>query len=216
MITNFPKNALFGASLLAIVVFNKVFFSPVTTDIVLIQSMDRADLLAIMGASFLLLDGFTNVQVDIKTSEPVRPINCKIVEDVDVGSDVAWLFQGLLQGTPACSVILLSKTDDSNWLPTTAKGVVCASYPPTGTSRIKKTPILDETYENSVEVSLQQLQNLPGRIEFEQFLPENMQAVLMVPDPATSTILLLGSDTAKSFTQRDIAWVKSIWLGVGI
>jgi hypothetical protein len=105
---------------------------------------------------------------------------------------------------------------------------------------LTKTPILDrfrpfnaEDAANSARgivnesTYLPTLQNLPGRIEFTTtYMPPNTQAVLVVPfpmsansesktilDEATMTsrfVLVLGSNQARSFTPKDIAWCEAI------
>jgi hypothetical protein len=72
-----------------------------------------------------------------------------------------------------------------------------------------------------VAVSETYLPNLPAlsvRTEFT-FLPVNTQAVLMVPvlpasssnqAAATTTVLVLGSNQARSFTPRDIRWCQTV------
>ena len=86
------------------------------------------------------------------------------------------------------------------------------------------TPILDRVGAptNTKETYLPTLQNLPGKIEFT-YLPSNTQLVLLLPIVSTTTttattetspfgrsVLVLGSNTAKSMTPRDIAWARVI------
>lgn len=77
------------------------------------------------------------------------------------------------------------------------------------------------------ESYLPTLQALPGRVEFT-YLPSNTQEVLVLPVPTKSAAaggdssadvrfwaVVLGGDTAKSFTPRDISWCREIstWIG---
>ena len=75
------------------------------------------------------------------------------------------------------------------------------------------------------ESYLPTLQALPGRVEFT-YLPLNAQEVLVLPVPIEKKggnsntqrhyAVVLGGDTAKSFTPRDIAWCREIasWIGL--
>ncbi|KAL7561216.1 hypothetical protein ACA910_004139 [Epithemia clementina (nom. ined.)] len=68
----------------------------------------------------------------------------------------------------------------------------------------------DETY-------LPNLPTLPGRFEFDSFLPSNTQAALLLPIMALDLgdghsglkVLVLGSNQARSFTPKDIAWCRA-------
>jgi Cofactor assembly of complex C subunit B, CCB2/CCB4 len=89
------------------------------------------------------------------------------------------------------------------------------------------TPIMDRFLRESTgESYLPTLQALPGRTEFTgTLLPVNTQAALLLPvpprapsSPSSSSsedeekrrLLLLGSDRARSFTPRDIAWCQAV------
>jgi hypothetical protein len=61
---------------------------------------------------------------------------------------------------------------------------------------------------NTKEKYLPTLQALPGRVEFT-YLPSNTQEALLLPVSSTQ-VLVLGSNTAKSFSPRDIAWSQVI------
>lgn len=52
-------------------------------------------------------------------------------------------------------------------------------------------------------------QTLPGKIEFD-YLPENCQAVLMLPVHESSTVVVIGTNRARAFTPKDIAWMKGL------
>lgn len=52
-------------------------------------------------------------------------------------------------------------------------------------------------------------QTLPGKIEFD-YLPENCQAVLMLPVLEASAVVVIGTNRARAFTPKDIAWMKGL------
>lgn len=53
------------------------------------------------------------------------------------------------------------------------------------------------------------LQALPGKIEFD-YLPENCQAILMLPVMEASTVVVVGTNRARAFTPKDIVWMKGL------
>lgn len=53
------------------------------------------------------------------------------------------------------------------------------------------------------------VQTLPGKVEFE-YLPENCQAVLMLPVLEASAVVVIGTNRARAFTPKDIAWMKGL------
>lgn len=52
-------------------------------------------------------------------------------------------------------------------------------------------------------------QTLPGKVEFD-YLPENCQAVLMLPVLEASAVVVIGTNRARAFTPKDIAWMKGL------
>ena len=123
-----------------------------------------------------------------------------------------------------------SATYSSLWAPGVLAGVVPVQESlRTQIPKNVRTPILDRfltqvssssssSSSSSVrkESYLPTLQALPGKVEFT-YLPSNTQAVLIVPITLTvdrseedhyPAVLVLGSDTAKSFTPRDVAWCQ--------
>lgn len=90
------------------------------------------------------------------------------------------------------------------------------------TDRDDATPILNRfvskrspDQERNQETYLPNLPALPGRIEFYSFLPGNTQAALLMPMTMTRhgcdtvRVVVLGSNQARSFTPRDIAWCRA-------
>jgi hypothetical protein len=103
------------------------------------------------------------------------------------------------------------------------------------TSPATTTPIMDRFLRDKLPIQdgrqlrsesyLPTLQALPGKTEFTNFLlPPNTQAALLLPvvlppQPAAAAakdeqyrqaVLLLGSNQARSFTPRDIAWCQTV------
>ena len=95
------------------------------------------------------------------------------------------------------------------------------------TRTIATAPILDRvgSPNNMNESYLPTLQALPGRTEFLAYLPSNTQVALLLPiipnihdrntQDTRNNVLVLGGNTAKSFTPRDIAWCRIIAERIG-
>jgi hypothetical protein len=84
----------------------------------------------------------------------------------------------------------------------------------------EKTPILERvgSPENSKETYLPTLQALPGRTELT-YLPNNAQMAVLIPIQSSNSkknsVLVLGGNTAKSFSPRDIAWSRIVAEKIG-
>ena len=174
----------------------------------------RADLLAVFASGAVLLNGISKLDVTSALAESVvldgetlaKPI---FNEAVNREKDVTWALESVLAATPANTAVLLSLRDDS-WSILALAGVV----PRDPVLRLASTPILDRFRKDSSKESyLPTLQALPGRVEFT-YLPLNTQGALLVPVNETSA-LVLGTNTAKSFTPRDVAWCLSIASRIG-
>jgi hypothetical protein len=129
-----------------------------------------------------------------------------------------------LQSSPAKSAALLVRwNEDEKWNICALNGVV--PFDSTLRRAIPggiPTPILDRFLKDgqgNKETYLPTLQALPGRAEIT-YLPRNTQEVLMLPidiDDSRYCIaaLVLGSDTAKSFTPKDVAWCQVVATRLG-
>ena len=150
--------------------------------------------------------------------------------------DVQWAMEAILSSTPAKTAVILSSlsTSSSNqqsipntaskWVPIVMAGTVPSNFDQTEQFLIPKdrsTPILDRFLKqaDAKESYLPTLQALPGKVEFT-YLPDNTQEALLLPiqsgnDNTMMLALVLGSDTAKSFTPRDVAWCQVIAKRIG-
>jgi hypothetical protein len=193
-----------------------------------LTSETRADLLAVFACGSVLLNGVTKLDVTTALAESVTLEGNTLVEtefisdsiDQTAKETISWAFDSLLSATPAKTVILIQKKDDGDddgWIISSRGGII-----PSSTSSLTipvKTPILDRVGSpgNVKETYLPTLQALPGRFEFT-YLPSNTQLAVLIPISSKSTsngsfcnnVLVLGSNTAKSFTPRDIAWSRIV------
>ncbi len=184
----------------------------------------RTDLLGVLAAGSVLLNGVTKLDVTTALAESVVLEGKALLEPEKVEGDGAkggnmmtWALESLLAATPAKTAVLISDTGD-RWKIECRAGVVPSSS--SALSLPDKTPILERVGSpgNSKETYLPTLQALPGRTELT-YLPNNAQMAVMIPiQPSSSSssgtlknaVLVLGGNTAKSFTPRDIAWSRIV------
>ena len=138
---------------------------------------------------------------------------------------ISWALKSLLAATPAKTAVLVTTSDDDDeyWTVRCRAGVVPSTASNIATRVLaQKTPILDRvgSPENSKETYLPTLQALPGRTELN-YLPSNTQMAVLIPMKSKSngngrnSVLVLGANTAKSFTPRDIAWSRIVAERIG-
>lgn len=203
----------------------------------------RMDLLAVFSAGAVLLNGVSKLDITSVTSETVeldgaQLDNVEYVNDTGIMMElknreiIDWALDSLLQSSPAkSSVLLVCLNENKKWEICALNGVVPHD------SNLRKaipddvsTPILDRFLKDgqgNKETYLPTLQALPGRTEIT-YLPRNTQEVLMLPIDIVGDCssrsgssmyckgaLVLGSDTAKSFTPRDVAWCQVVAARLG-
>jgi hypothetical protein len=170
----------------------------------------RSNLLAVFAALSVLLNGLSKLDVESTMAQAVVLVGTTlpatmVLEEYDPAWP--WALESLLLATPAETAVLLQKEANDKWNVVALAGTV----PPERPSRLDHaTPILDRTClaQKGEESYLPTLQNSPGRTEFT-YLPSNTQAALLLP-LGQETVLVLGSDQARSFTPRDIAWCQVV------
>lgn len=181
----------------------------------------RSELLAVFASGAVLLNGVSKLDVTSALAESVildgiQLAEPQIFDQEKVGKEMLWTIESLLKATPSETVVILELVNDC-W-----KSILCAGIVPKedfmrrGTMS-EKSPILDRFRKTSPgETYLPTLQALPGRVEFT-YLPSNTQEALLLPISScdTTKVLVLGSNTAKSFTPRDIAWCQAIAARIG-
>ena len=189
---------------------------------VLLNGITKLDVTSALSES-VVLQGIKLDRPEIISSLDSISLNSKIIQ---------WGLEALLSATPAQSAIILNKDCETDCWDIQARGGI---LPPDGPKKLVSpssglpaggddgaievsTPILDRVgsiarNSNGKETYLPTLQALPGRFEFVPYLPSNTQLVLIVPifnSRFGSSLLVLGSNTAKSFTPRDVAWSRVI------
>jgi hypothetical protein len=192
----------------------------------------RADLLAVFACGSVLLNGVTKLDVTTALAESVLLDGNELSEAEFLNKShknqateetISWAFDSLLSTTPAKTVILIEKDKDSiSWSISCRGGIVPTTGKSSPLTVPEKTPILDRVGSpgNLKETYLPSLQALPGRFEFS-YMPPNTQLAVLIPisskssenepvNVAKNSVLVLGSNTAKSFTPRDIAWCRIV------
>jgi hypothetical protein len=174
----------------------------------------RTDLLAVFASGAVLLNGVSKLDVTSALADSVilEGINLPEPEysSADYQPDLPWALESLLTATPAKTAVLL-RHDGSAWKSVASVGTV-PSEKEMRLGPIQDTnPILDrflKSDSSGKETYLPTLQAIPGRVEFT-YLPPNTQGALLLP-VSQNEVLVLGSNTAKSFSPRDVAWSQLI------
>eukprot|EP00559_Dactyliosolen_fragilissimus_P009583 CAMPEP_0184865204 /NCGR_PEP_ID=MMETSP0580-20130426/17312_1 /TAXON_ID=1118495 /ORGANISM="Dactyliosolen fragilissimus" /LENGTH=342 /DNA_ID=CAMNT_0027364301 /DNA_START=50 /DNA_END=1078 /DNA_ORIENTATION=+ len=182
----------------------------------------RYDLLAVFASGAVLLNGISKLDVTSALAESVELEGIQLPSPTFVNQDgtgisenyeIIWSVKSALVSTPAKSAYVLVRKGD-RWFPSVCGGIV----PSDENKRVmipkdRSTPILDKftKQKNSKETYLPTLQALPGKVEFT-YLPQNTQEAILLPissfNDDCKVVLVLGSDTAKTFTPRDVAWCQ--------
>lgn len=179
----------------------------------------RTDLLGVFASGSVLLNGVTKLDVTTALAESVV-LEGKTLSEPEIllpplvdteDETISWALTSILAATPAKTAVLI----DGDRAIRCRAGVV----PPSVAAIPEKTPILDRVGnpENSKETYLPTLQALPGRTELT-YLPSNAQMAVLIPiqqpssssDGSMNSVLVLGGNTAKSFSPRDIAWSRIV------
>lgn len=166
----------------------------------------RTNLVAVFATGAVLLNGLSKLDVESTLSPLVELSGTSLPEVVmfeEENNELKWMMESILVATPAVTIVLLQEDGNSSWKVKAKGGIV-----PYRDDRTLEhaTIILNNAWKGGtiVETYLPTLQALPGRTEFS-YLPPETQAVVIFPVDA-KTRLVLGSNQAKSFTPRDLAW----------
>lgn len=213
---------------LAVIVAHRLSLIDEVLDPASMVQQTRTDLLAVFACGSVLLEGITKLDVTSALSDSV-PLNGVVLDEPIVNDDnddkdddddasnnnsnnptISWALQSLLQATPCMSAVIMEKkkknnnnNQDDEWTVTAMAGTV----PSTNVPVPDVTPILDRVASQTIkETYLPTLQALPGKFEFT-YLPSNTQLALLIP-MRVGQVLVLGSNTAKSFSPRDVAWCR--------
>ena len=180
----------------------------------------RSDLLAVFASGAVLLNGISKLDVTSALAESVvldgETLSEPTFSNVKSTEDVTWALESVLAATPAMTAVLLVD-EGGGWSIVAMSGVVPRDPALRAAPASEATPILDRFRKDSSKESyLPTLQALPGRVEFT-YLPPNTQGALLLPVQREGkvSVLVLGSNTAKSFTPRDVAWCQVLASRIG-
>jgi hypothetical protein len=186
----------------------------------------RMDLLAVFSAGAVLLNGVSKLDITSALAETVvlegRKLDGAVYSKGRITLNqglINWSLDSVIKSSPAKSAVILGYSkQELKWEIFALDGIVpfeenLRKAIPDGVA----TPILDRFLkkgQGNKETYLPTLQALPGRSEVT-YLPQNTQEVVLLPFDIDSSkyskgALILGSDTAKTFTPRDIAWCQVV------
>ena len=210
-----PEVALVvGSVLLTVLVANRLF----TED--LLNSQSRADLIATAGATVLLLEALTRLDITPREADSV-PLDGVKVTWVDPALPAAqrreldWAADALTSCLPARSLAIV-RDGRTIGLRGTLSARVASDAAAYGQA-VAPGPLLLKCLESTSGAPdyLPSLQILPGRFEFT-YLPAATQALLLVPLPGISGgAIILGADQARAFKEDDVAWARTVASGLG-
>lgn len=184
----------------------------------------RVDLLAVFAVGAVLLNGFSQLDIQSALAEQVALQGNIVTEPVITKKELvneqrlSWVLSSITAATPADTAVLLVNTDEL-WVPAAYVGVVPTNLMLDDPQLSDQTPIMNRflklTAADAIrsESYLPTLQSLPGRTEFTNYLlPPNTQAALLLPLilSGRQAVLLLGSNQARSFTPRNITWSQTV------
>eukprot|EP01041_Mallomonas_annulata_P011988 gene11988-25107_t len=181
------------------------------TDVSDIQS--RADIIAVVACSALLLNAVSSQDIEARDREPVAlagyalksPITNDNIPDAAKDS-IVWATQGILKNTPSTSVHVIWNREIIGRAGVVGSGDNLKSNKIVTNNR----PILESCLGGSTEVYLPDLQILPGKIEFN-YLPINAQSVLILPLTQTGgSAIVVATNQAKVFRNPDTVRVRAI------
>ena len=146
--------------------------------------------------------------VNIKTAEAVtlvgtfqQQLDADSLSDMQA-AELRWLCESLILAKRAAASVLVH-----------AHGKTVARFGVMGTAVAVQAdaPILAKALSaanSNRETYLPAVQNLPGKVEFT-YLPENVQAVLLLPILDGQGMVVVGASQARAFTPKDIAYYKA-------
>ena len=202
-----------GMALLLILVFNRLFTDE------LLNSQSRADLIATIGPTVLVLEGLTRLDITPREAEPV-PLDGR--EVAWVAPDLAPALQRQLEWTVEAAMTALPTSSLAVWYggeTVALRGKLADGVAAGGAEAYARAvvpgPLLRKASESKSGAPdyLPSLQVLPGRFEFS-YLPVATQAVLLVPLPKQQGALILGADRNRAFREDDVAWARQLAAGL--
>mmetsp|Transcript_9335 Transcript_9335/g.21532 ORF Transcript_9335/g.21532 Transcript_9335/m.21532 type:complete len:222 (+) Transcript_9335:2-667(+) len=189
----------------------------------------RFDLLAVIACGAVLTNGVSKLDVTsaLAQSVPLDGVSLEgtVITTLSGATNdqtqkaspmLSWAMESFLTATPAKTVVLM-KYHDESWTSLAMTGIAprdpslpSSPLPPPQRLPSNKQPILNRYVSvdspKRSETYLPTLQALPGKVEFS-YLPPNTQEALVLP-VNDDVVLVLGSNTSRSFTPRDIAWCQ--------
>lgn len=187
---------ILGGSLLLI---NRLFFTPD-----LLNSQSRSDALGILVSALLVLTGLLWQQIQPPDPTAVSlegEPQCQFHPDLSETQqlELGWASHALLSLTAARSLVIYWNHQVLLW-----RGIF-----PKGELRYQSGSIVQRVLETERAIYLVDLKLFPAREEFTHYFPINIQTIVCQPI-GTQGVLILASDTPRSFSKRDQAWIEAL------
>lgn len=201
-----PQPALvLGSSLLFFLVTNRLF----TED--LLNSQSRADLIATIAPTLIMLQALADLDITPRAAEPValqgeQAAWTEPALPATLRAELEWASDALLGGP--CASVAIVRGERTLLLRGTLPRVASPER------AVQAGPLLEKTLRRTSGAPdyLPALQLLPGRVEFT-YLPENTQGVLMVPllgGSAQPGALILAANQQRGFAEDDVEWARAV------
>ncbi len=180
---------------------NRLLFTPE-----LLASQARSDALGILLSAVLILTGLLWQQIQPRPPQ-AAPLQgspgCDWHPDLSESEklELAWASHTLLSTTAARTVVI--------WVggrTLLQRGILPS---PGQLPSIRPQSILQQVLQTGRPVYLVDLKLFPARAEFDGLLPPGSQAVFCQPI-GQKGCLILGSDTPRSFSRQEQAWIAAI------
>jgi hypothetical protein len=178
---------------------NRLFLTPD-----LLNSQSRSDALGILVSALLVLTGLLWQQIQPPDPTAVQlegKPQCHFHPDLTETQRLAlgWASHALLTLTAARSLVIYWKHQVLLWRGIFPEGELC----------YQSGSIVQRVLETERAIYLVDLKLFPAREEFTRYFPINIQTILCQPI-GTQGVLILASDTPRSFTKRDQAWIEAL------
>ncbi len=184
-----------------ILIINRIGFTPD-----LVSSQSRSDAIGILLSVLLILTGLVWRQIQPQAPESVALVGepqfeLNIEGSESLKMELGWLSKSILKLTSARSVVI--------WVQGTVilrRGVFPVLKP---RQELMAQTIMTRAMSTQRAIYLVDLKLFPAKAEFTTYFPENTQSVLCQPI-ASQGVVIVGTDTPRSLTQRDQAWIEAL------
>ena len=202
-----------GSLCLLALVTNRLYTDP------LFDSQSRTDILGVFSAGGLLLNGLTLQDITVREADTIELQGARVDEVVDDGNLLTprqatvlrWAADTYLQAFSSTDSVLIWHKGRT----LLRKGIMNGSDQGKTEVEIKAivTKALTMTPDDdglSQPTYIPDLQVLPGKVEFVDYLPTLCQAVVLQPFDDNQGLVVLGGNKRRDLTPKDLAKVRVV------